>query len=327
MKAIRYSRFGSPPETVEIVDEDPGRPADDEVLIRVEATPVKLNDLYHISGKPGFQRPLPATPGNEGVGRVVEAGRAVTRPRVGSRVFLPIRGGGTWREVMRVPAASLQEAPEGDPIPLALVTGNGLTAYLMLKDVVALAPGDWIIQNAANSNCGNYLTRLAQEWGFHTVNVVRRESLFPSVREMGGDVVLLDGPDLAARVAAATGGKPIRLAIDAIGGDATLRLAECLAMGGIVANYGFISGEPCKITPQLLMFRDIRLVGYFKSRSMERRSAEEQAAVYAECARLTNLGVLKARIAAVYTFDRVREALAHAAKTGEGRLGKVMLVP
>ena len=122
MKVIQYSRFGYPPDTAEIVDVDPGPVSDHEVLIRVEVTPVKLNDLYHISGKEGFRRPLPAVPGNEGVGRILEVGRAVTWPHVGDRVFLPIRAGGTWREVMRVPAAGLQRAPEGDPVQLALGT-------------------------------------------------------------------------------------------------------------------------------------------------------------------------------------------------------------
>ena len=48
--------------------------------------------------------------------------------------------------------------------------------------------------------------------------MVRREDAVGVVREAGGDVVLVDGDDLADRVAEATGGAEIRLGIDAVGG-------------------------------------------------------------------------------------------------------------
>ena len=54
---------------------------------------------------------------------------------------------------------------------------NPATALLMLRNYVALQPGDWVIQDAANSGVGTNLIRLAKADGIRTVNVVRRSSL------------------------------------------------------------------------------------------------------------------------------------------------------
>ncbi len=357
MKVVQYSSYGHPPDTAQLVDVDPGSVADNEVLIAVEAAPVQLNDLYLISGKEGFRLPLPSVPGNLGVGKIVDTGAAVTKFQAGDRVFLPRRGG-TWCEQVRSPAAALFRAPlDADPVQLSLLNGNALTSYLMLKDIVDLTPGEWIVQNAANSSCGQYLIKLARLWGYKTVNVVRRRSAVEEVRQLGGDVVIVDGADLAEAVMAQTGGAEIALGIDAVGGDATERIASCLGEGGTVASYGYLSGEPCNISPWNLMFKDIKLVGYIMERSLvgyikdrsqvswtsdpglpaqrpasrmarqPGRTAEEQAEVYDNCARLIADGTLSARIAGVYPLEGIRDALIAAAKTGDERTGKVILVP
>jgi NADPH:quinone reductase-like Zn-dependent oxidoreductase len=91
------------------------------------------------------------------------------------------------------------------------------------------------------------------------VNVVRRSEAVASLEALGGDVVLVDGPDLGERVAAATGKAKIRLGIDASGGSATDRIARSVAIGGTVVNYGSMSGEACKIAPASFVFRDVTL--------------------------------------------------------------------
>ena len=57
---------------------------------------------------------------------------------------------------------------------------------------------------------------------------MRRQDAAEVVHDTGGHVVLVDGEDLAERVSAATEGARIRLGIDAVGGAATGRLADCL---------------------------------------------------------------------------------------------------
>ena len=128
---------------------------------------------------------------------------------------------------------------------------------------MSLQPGEWVVQNAANSAVGLYLVQLARDHGYRTVNVVRREDAGGVVRESGGEVVLLDGEDLAQRVSAATDGADIRLGIDAVGGAATGHLADCLCESAMLVSYGRMSGEPCVVPPDALVFRDLTLRGFW----------------------------------------------------------------
>ena len=325
MKVARYSTHGRPAEVVTLVDQDTGEPGPSELVVDVEAAPVHIADLKNLAGEPGFKVPLPATPGYEGIGRISTIGAAVTDFQTGNRVFLPL-GCGAWREQIRVAAADVFPAPEGDAIQLSLLPINAPTAELMLRDFGDLKAGDWVIQNAANSNCGTYLIKLANMRGIKTVNVVRRESLVPELKTYGADVVLVDGPDLAARVKQETGGADIRLGIDAVCGDATTRIGECLAVGGTILAYGLLSGEPCKIPSAMLFFRDIRLRGFFMSRQLLKRGRAEQLEIYAGLANLIADGKLRARIARTYPLEDVALAVAHAGRVGDERPGKVILV-
>ena len=322
MKAVQFSSHGNPPDVVDIVDIDIGLPADDEVLIDVEATPIRFYDLYLIRGDTAFRGP-PDMLGGIGVGRIARVGGKVTKLSAGDRVYLPRVA--TWQEQIRVPAAGLEIAPrDGDPIQLSLVNSNLVTAHNLLKDVFDLEPGEWVLQDAANSSCGHYIIKLANMWGFRTVNVVRRTSLIEGLKTLGADAVVVDGPNLAADVMAATANAKIRLAADMVAGAMSGRLAECLGVGGTVAVYGQVSGEPCQVPAHIMWFKRVRLIGFLGWRP---RTPEEKSAVYAELSRLVTEGRISAEIAGVYPFDRVGDAVEHAAKTGEERRGKVILVP
>ena len=322
MKAVQYSSHGHPPDVADIVDIDIGSPAENEVLIDVEATPIRFADLYLLRGDKAF-RSLPGSLGGIGVGRIALVGRKVTNLSADDRVYLPRVA--TWQEQIRVPAAGLEVAPnDGDPIQLSLVNSNLVTCHNLLKDVFDLEPGEWVLQDAANSSCGHYIIKLAKMWGLRTVNVVRRASLIEELKALGADAVVVDGPNLAADVTAATGNAKIRLATDMVAGEISGRLAECLGEGGIVAVYGQVSGEPCQIAAPVMWFQRVRLIGFLGGRP---RTPVERSAVYAELSRFVTEGKVSAEIAGVYPFDRVGEALAHAAKTGEDRRGKVVLVP
>ena len=165
---------------------------------------------------------------------------------------------------MTAEAAKLIPLPnEADPKQLSMMTVNPPTAALMLSEFVDLKPGDWVMQNVANSGVGSYLIQLAKIRGFRTVNIVRRDSAVADVKALGGDVVLVDGEKLSKRVKEATGDAKILLGIDAVGGEATDRLASCLSAGATLVNYGMMSGEPCQISPKYFVFNDITLKGFW----------------------------------------------------------------
>ncbi|MCB2108568.1 MAG: zinc-dependent alcohol dehydrogenase family protein [Rhodobacteraceae bacterium] len=320
----RFQKYGPPAEVIELIDAPAESLGNGEVVIRVEAAPVHLADLYCMKGLERFRVPLPHVPGFEGVGRISAIGAGVTGLKTGDRVFLPLACG-AWRDEVRVPAAGLVPAPDGDAVQLSLMPINPPTSYLILKDFGDLEPGDWVIQNAANSNCGRYLIELAKLWGVKTVNVVRRPELIPELKALGGDVVLVDAPDLAERVAAETGRAPIKLGVDAINGLATQRMADCLADGATLLAYGMAAGEMCQISPAVLFLRDIRLLGFYTVRQFSKRTPGQVRAIYEDLVDMFNKGQLTAKIAAAYPLNRVKDAVAHAGRTGNERDGKIIL--
>jgi NADPH:quinone reductase-like Zn-dependent oxidoreductase len=322
-RAAVHEVYGAPREVLRVVEQDPGDPAEGEVVVRMEAAAMHIADLRTIEGAATFRRPLPRTPGFEGIGRVERAGRdAGFAP--GDRVFPPL-GSGTFRERLRCRGADCLPAPEGDAAQLALLTVNGPTAAVLLEDFAALQPGDWLVQNAANSSCGRYLIRLARLAGVRTVNIVRRPQMVDELLALGGDAVLVDGPDLAAQVRAATGGVEPRLGVDAVAGAATQRIAECLAPQSPLVCYGAMGGAPCEIDFYLMFREGIVLHGLSFVRQLQRRRPDEVRALYARLAGLMADGTLAARIAAVYPLDRIVEACEHAARSGAERDGKVII--
>lgn len=240
-------------------------------------------------------------------------------------MLLP-RGSGTWASHIVAVAAQLQPLPnEADPLQLSMMTINPPTAALLLSEFGSLQPGEWVIQNAANSAVGLYLVQLARYRGYRTVNVVRREDAAEVVRETGGNVVLLDGEDLAQRVSAATEEAQIRLGIDAVGGAATGHLADCLCESATLVNYGRMSGEPCVVQPDAFVFRDLTLRGFWLASWYARASEQRRRAIVGEIAGLIATGKLHAPIEASYDISEIKDAVAAAASGG--RSGEVLIVP
>jgi trans-2-enoyl-CoA reductase len=326
-KAVQFARTGHPPDVVELVDMETAPVGAGEVLLDVEAAAINPSHLLTLAGGYGVQPELPAVPGAEGIGIVREVGAGVTNVVPGQRIMIPPYSG-TWRQQVVVKADDILVVfPDGgDPLQFAMIMANPPTAWLLLKSVVDLEPGDWVIQNAANSAVGQYTMQLAKICGLHTVNVVRREGLESFVADAGGDVCAVDGPDLGDRVKAATGGAPIKLAIDAVAGDSTQHLADCLTDGGTIANYGLLSKKPCQLWPDDIIFREISLVGVWLTLWLRKYSTrEERKAVYDELAGYIAEGRMHAKIEATYPIARIKNAVAHAMQGG--RDGKVMILP
>jgi trans-2-enoyl-CoA reductase len=326
-KAVRFSRTGNPVDVVEFVDMETAPVGDHDALIDVEAAAINPSHLLTLAGNYGVQPELPAVPGAEGIGIIGAVGPKVTNVKVGDRVMIPPYTG-TWRQqvVVRADDISVTFPADGDAIQFAMIMANPPTAWLLLKSVIELKPGDWVVQNAGNSAVGQYVMQLARIYGLKTVNVVRRPGLEDFVASAGGDICAVDGPDLGERVKAATDGAPIKLAIDAVAGDATQHLADCLADGGTIANYGLLSQQPCQLRPDDIIFREITLTGVWLTLWLRKYSTpEERHAVYSELAGYIGEGRMYAAVEATYPLSKIKDAVAHAAR-GE-RNGKVVLLP
>ncbi|HSM39476.1 MAG TPA: zinc-dependent alcohol dehydrogenase family protein [Afifellaceae bacterium] len=326
MKRIEQTGNGRPDQVVRCVEtEDVGQPEGNEVVVAIRAAAINPADLLIMEGRYPGPTEFPARIGIEGAGEVVAVGPDVAGLAPGDRVMS--LGRENWAEKVRADAAQFIKLPqEIDWRDAAQIKANPPSAHLMLETYVDLEPGDWVIQNAANSAVGRHIIRLAKARGCRTVNVVRRDSLIAELQALGGDSVLVDGDDLAERVREAIGRTArLPLAIDAIGGTSCMRLAACLSDGGTVVNYGFLSGEPCMITPEQAVVHGITLTGFWLVGFMRSASREEIEALYDRMARHFIDGDLVVPVEAEYSLDEISEAVAHA--HAEARNGKILLRP
>ena len=314
MKAIQIEAFGNPAEVLKLVDiPDVGAPSEGEVVIALEASPINMSDLLMISGRYGYRPKLPSVMGTEGVGRVIAVGGGVKHLKQGDRTLVPYPTP-AWAERVKANASQLRPLPGGDVHQLAMLGINPPTAYLMLTDFVSLPSGSWVIQNSANSGVGRALIPIAKSLGLKTVNVVRRDDVVAEVKAIGGDVVLVDGPDLAKRVAAETGKAPIALAVDGVGDTSTTNLLGCLGEKAVHVFYSMMSGKPPIVPATHLIFRDISMRGFWLANWFKDAKPHQITEMYDRLTPLVASGAISAPIAGTYSFAEIAEAVAVASK-------------
>src|SRR5437762_12683187 len=102
-----YSTHGNPADVLRIESQPWPTPGADEVVVEMQAAPINPADINAIEGKYPGRREVPAVPGFEGAGVVVEVGAKVSTIVKGALVILP-HNIGTWREA-QIGRASCRE--------------------------------------------------------------------------------------------------------------------------------------------------------------------------------------------------------------------------
>ncbi|TQN70378.1 Enoyl-[acyl-carrier-protein] reductase [Colletotrichum shisoi] len=247
-----------------------------------------------------------AVPGNEGVFEVVsvgsDAGAGDGGLRKGDWVIPSASSFGTWRthavadakDVMKVSRDGLT------PTQVATVSVNPCTAYRILRTygpgaearaganpgaMRALDPGSgaWFVQNGANSGVGRAAIQLGRLWGLRSINVVRERAteaetagLKRELADLGADVVVTEKEFLARewrdRLAELTRGgrETVGLGLNCVGGRSATAVARSLGDGGTMVSYGGMARQPVMLPTGLLIFKDVRFVGFWLSRWNER---------------------------------------------------------
>ncbi len=325
MLAVQLQRHARPDLACAAVEvAEPEAPGPGEVVVAIRAAAINPADLLIFEGRYPGPETLPAFVGIEGAGEVLAVGEGVDLAPGDHVLSL---GRANWAAQVKGDAGQFIRIPKSLAWrDAAQLKANPPSAHLMLRNYVDLQPGDWVVQNAANSAVGRHIIRFAKARGLKTANIVRREALIEELSALGADVVVTDQGDVAAKLRALAGAEaPIRLGIDAIGGEATATLADCLSDGGTVVNYGFLSGEACRMTPNHTIIHGLSLTGFWLVGYMRATPRPEIEAMYGEMAKAFEAGLLVSPVEAEYTLDRTTEALAHA--HAESRGGKILFTP
>lgn len=317
---LSFSTFGKPNEVLQLIPQSPPCPADGQVLLRMLAAPINPADLNTIEGTYGFKPSLPAVPGIEGCGEVVQSTTSAFTP--GDRVMF-LRRAATWSSYAVADAESLFKLPpEIDPVQAAMLKVNPATAWRLLHGFADLQPGDWVVQNAGNSAVGQCVVQIARELGIRTLSLVRRAELIPHLKSLGADAVCLDDEAGLATAREILGGANARLAFNAVGGESALRLMKLLRESASHITYGAMGRKPITLPNGLLIFRDLQIRGLWVTRWVEQAPQEEVRAVYQQLALWVSNGKLRQPVDATFTLPDWQTALARLDQPG--RSGKVL---
>jgi NADPH:quinone reductase-like Zn-dependent oxidoreductase len=328
MQAVVVRAYAPGFDNLALAERPVPAPGPHQVLVRIAASPINPSDLSFIQGLYGVRKPLPAVGGFEASGLVVAAGEGATaQGLLGKRVAALSAGDndGAWAEYMLAAAALCVPVPDdiGDEAASAFII-NPYTAWALVG--IARADGArTIVQTAAGSALGRMIQRLAASQGIGCINVVRRPEQVAELIEAGMAPALCSADvDFDAQLATLCKPLEARIAVDAVGGALTSRVARALRPGGRVIVYGGLSGEEPRIGVDQLIFRDKKLEGFWLSSWLPSRSKEELAQLAVEIPALAR-DTLSTDTRARYPLARFREALSDYAGHMSG--GKVLFMP
>ncbi|HKJ90912.1 MAG TPA: zinc-dependent alcohol dehydrogenase family protein [Oceanipulchritudo sp.] len=320
VKTLSFAEFGRPLEVLELGERNLPDPEKGEVQIRILAAPIHPSDFGIILGKYGNLPELPAIGGREGVGEVVALGEDVKGLSLGDRVVVP-KDVGSWQQAANVEAGDCFVIPEGVPLEMAaMIMVNPPTAWRLLRDA-HLANGDWLIQNAANSAVGLHVIEMARYLDLKTINVVRREELVEPLKARGADVVVLEESGYEKKIADLTGGEPVRLALNSVGGSSAIRLVKALSPGGLHITFGAMTFDAVRLPTRELIFEGLVMKGFWMDKWFRENTRARVQIMFDKMFDLMQKGIIQAPVEAEYSLDDYKAAIEAA---GQPRLGKIL---
>jgi NADPH:quinone reductase len=331
MKAIRFARYGEPAQVLAVEERPLPEPGPGDVRVRILASPINPSDLLFVRGLYAGEQPdFPASVGFEGVGRVDALGPQIDRPLLlGQRVGVINGRGGNWAEYAVVSADYLLPVPDDLPDEqIASFVINPASALLMLRHVLAVPSGEWLLQSAANSELGRMIIRLARHDGIRTINVVRRRDVAEDLTRVGADAVVVstEGP-IDEQVRRIVGPQGVKYAIDPVVGETGTQMYQALGDEGRMLVYGSLTGEPIRVgaDPRFILagrrILEVFWLGYWFRRLDETTRRQ----LVQDIVTLMREGVLTTSAALPFSLEDIGTAVTRA--EAPGRQGKILLIP
>jgi NADPH:quinone reductase-like Zn-dependent oxidoreductase len=197
MKAILYTKYG-PPDVLQLKEVEKPIPKDNEVLLKVYAASVNVEDLDFLRGKAWTVRILgPLKPkykilGFDVAGRVETVGKDVKQFQPGDEVFgdLFSYGFGAFAEYVCASEKALVLKPASMTFEeAATVPSRAIIALQGLRDKRQIQPGQKVLINGAGGGVGPFAVQIAKSFGAEVTGVDNTKKL-EMLRSIGADHVI-----------------------------------------------------------------------------------------------------------------------------------------
>lgn len=266
-KVVRFHKLGGP-ENLQFDTVPTAQPGKDEVRLRVQACGLNRAESMFYHGMYLEQPELPARLGYEAAGVVEAVGEGVDASWVGKRVStipsFSMNRYGTLGEEAIVPVAALGEYPENlTPAQASAIWMQYLTAYGALVHYGGVKAGDFVAIPAASSSVGLAAIQIVRDAGGTAIAVTRTSAKKNDLLIQGAHHVIATAEeDYVERAHQITGGKGVRLTFDPVAGPFIEKLAAAAAPGGIIFEYGALSGQPTPFPLFEALGRGLSIRGY-----------------------------------------------------------------
>lgn len=310
-KIIRFHQLGGP-ENLKFEDEPTRQPGRGEVRLRVQASGMNRAESMYYHGFYLETPELPSRLGYEVAGVVEAAGEGVDPSWVGKQVAtvpgFSQNQYGTLGEEAIVPVTVLGEYPPNlTPVQAAAIWMQYVTAYGALVHFGGLKATDFVSIPAASSSVGLAAIQIVRDAGATAIAVTRTSSKKEELLELGAHhVIASQEEDYVARIKEITGGKGVRLTFDPVAGPFLEKLVDAAEPGGIVFQYGWLSGEPTPFPLITALRNGISVRGYVLHEITREEKTNETAKKYVY-ERLAD-GRFVPKIAKTFPFAQTVEA-------------------
>lgn len=291
-RAIVYNSYGEPKEELKChsYQIDVGALEADEVVVESIACPINPSDINQIQGvypsKPALAvDSLPeltaaaAVCGNEGLFRILATGAGVAGLQKGDWCIPADVNFGTWCTHKQASAKELIKIPKTISVnQAATVAVNPSSAYQMLTYFEKLQPGDWFVQNGANSQVGRAAIQIGKKLGLNSLNIVRNrddiEALKAELQALGATRVITEeennSKDFGKTIKSWLGGHQIKLGLNCVGGASVTGLARKLGHDATLLTYGGMSMKPVILPTSLFIFKNLTAKGFWITGNIKR---------------------------------------------------------
>ncbi|HEY9113607.1 MAG TPA: zinc-binding dehydrogenase [Bacteroidales bacterium] len=251
--------------SLQVSEKEIPQPADGEVLVKMHAASCNPSDIAFIQGGYNIVKTLPAVPGFEGSGHVIEAGKNA-KEFIGKNIscFVQEDADGTWCEFFVTKKENvivLEDAMDLDQAACFMV--NPFTAFGLIE-IAEKNKSRAIIQNASGGQVAQFVRKLAAEKNIAVIDIVRKKETAELLKAQGCRHVLYENSEdfekdlfeISSKLKPST-------AFDAVGGELSGKIFNVMKGPAAMVVYGSLSGKKlAEIGFMDLIFKEKIITGF-----------------------------------------------------------------
>jgi len=310
MKAVTILKYDEIAPVLELREKEIPVPKENEVLIKIHASPINPSDLMFIRGLYGIKKKAPVSAGFEASGVVTAIGKEIKSLKPGMQVSCVAgHNDGAWAEYMVTTEENC--LPLIDGISLDEASSffvNPMTAWAMVTRCQN-ENHPAMIQTASASALGKMVVRLCAEKKIPLINIVRKKEQEDALRELGAEYIInSEAPNFEKELYKISKKLNATYAIDAVAGETAQKVLECMPYAGKIICYGALSEKPISVNAGMMIFQNKKVEGYWLSSWIYALGVEEFQKQAKEAQKYLKT-IFQTKINKKYPLDQFQEGL------------------